>query len=463
MWDKNSEVGQGLKFSWGIDRALVGRTYTDDEFINRLYFENEYLFRQRPTYSVGKGFEAASSQDVWESDKYAFVRQFLKETKEGDSTERRHLIVANEYTTLENQYANGFIHRRIKLYQEAGLNVDVMAFGKRLKKDVYIYDGVNVLSGFYDELLGLLGSRQYESVSVHFINPDMWAALKRNVSAETPFLVYSHGYEVRNWTRMPYQIVDRKSLDDHIERNLRARDTWREMYKDDSGITKFIFVSEWWKQAVSEDVMIPFDRHRTSVIHNVIDSGMFPYQEKSADQRFNLLWIRNASKWNYGADLAAEMLRRLKETELWPRIRATVVGDGQFFSYFDQFEDDKNVTIHRGYLSHDEISELHKNHGIFLVPSRWDTQGVSRDEAMSSGLVPVTTPVDAIPEFVDDSCAVLGDEEKFDLWFEKVLSVINSPEKFSQLSKAAAERVRKQSSPSLTVEKEIQLMKGEKN
>ena len=81
---------------------------------------------------------------------------------------------------------------------------------------------------------------------------------------------------------------------------------------------------------------------------------------------------------------------------------------------------------------------------------------------MSSGLVPVTTPVDAIPEFVDDSCAVLGDEERFDLWFEKVLSVINSREKFSQMSKAAAERVRKQSTPSLTVEKEIQLMKGDK-
>ena len=212
----------------------MGSTYTDDEFINRLYFENEYLFRQRPTYSVGEGFQAASAQAVRESDKYVFVRQFLKETKGGSSSGKRHLIVANEYTTLENQYANGFIHRRIKLYQEAGLKVDVMAFGKRLKKDVYIYDGVNVLSGFYDELLGLLGSRQYESVSVHFMNPDMWAALKRNVPAKTPFLVYSHGYEVRNWTRMPYQIVDRKSLDDHIERNLRARDTWREMYKDDS-------------------------------------------------------------------------------------------------------------------------------------------------------------------------------------------------------------------------------------
>lgn len=449
-----------MKFSWGIDRDLVGSTYTDDEFINRLYFENEYLFRQRPTFSVGKGAEAASPTEVREDEKFAFVRQFLKETEEGESSESRHLIVANEYTSLDNQYANGFIHRRIKLYQEAGLRIDVMAFGKRLAKDVYIYDGVNVLSGFYDELLGLLGSRQYDSISVHFMNPDMWAALKRNVTKQTPFLVYSHGYEVRNWTRMPYQIADRKSLDDHIERNLRARDVWREMYKDDSGITKFIFVSEWWKRAVSEDVLLPFDDCRTAVIHNVIDSDMFPYREKPVEQRFNLLWIRNASKWNYGADLAAKMLSRLKETDLWPRIKATIVGDGQYFDFFDQFADDENVTIHRGYLSHNEISKLHKEHGIFLVPSRWDTQGVSRDEAMSSGLVPITTPVDAIPEFVDESCAVLGDEEQFDRWFEEVLSLMNDPERFSQMSKAAARRVREQSTPALTVDKEVQLMRG---
>ena len=450
-----------LKFSWGVDRSLLGSTYTDEEFINRLYFENEYLFRQRPIYSVGQGFSLPEKAQVSKDGKYAFVRQFQRETEHENAAEKRHLIVANEYTSLDNQYANGFIHRRIKLYQEAGLKVDVMAFGKRLEKDVYIYDGVHVLSGFYDELLGLLASRTYASVSVHFMNPDMWAALKGNVPDGVPFLVYSHGYEVRNWTRMPYQIVDRKSLDDHIERNLRARDIWRDMYEADSGVSKFIFVSEWWKQAVSEDVMIPFDNARTTVIHNVIDSEMFPYREKTPDLRFNFLWIRNASKWNYGADLAAEMLSRLKSTPYWSKIRATIVGDGQYFDFFDQFADDDNVTIHRGYLSHKEISDLHREHGLFLVPSRWDTQGVSRDEAMSSGLVPVTTPVDAIPEFVDESCSVLGDEEHFDAWFEQVLAILERPDKFIQMSKAAAKRVRSLSSADLTVAREIRLMTGE--
>jgi glycosyltransferase involved in cell wall biosynthesis len=43
-----------------------------------------------------------------------------------------------------------------------------------------------------------------------------------------------------------------------------------------------------------------------------------------------------------------------------------------------------------------------------------ETQGVSRNEAMSSGLVPITNAVATIPEFVDDSCGILapgGDAE----------------------------------------------------
>lgn len=450
------------EFSWGLQKDLVASTYSAETYINRLYFENEYLFRNRPTYSVGPGERCPSPEIVDSHNEYSFVRQFLRETENSSRSKQseKHLVIANEYTTLQNQYTNGFIHRRIKNYQAAGLDVEVMAFGKRLPRDVYQYDGVSVLSGFYNELLGLLAAREYSSISVHFMNNDMWKALKANIPEGLPVLVYSHGYEVRNWTRMPHQIRDRRALDDHIERNLRSRDVWNEMYEPNSGISKFIFVSNFWRRAVSEDIMLPFDNKRTTVIPNVIDNNLFTYEEKHPDQRFKLLWLRTASKWNYGADLAAELLRRLKETPLWDQVEVTIIGDGEFFSYFDQFSDDKNVRIHRGYVSQYEIARLHKQHGLFLVPSRWDTQGVSRDEAMSSGLIPITCPIGPIPEFANDSCAVLGLEDDIEEWFGKLVEVINSPERFCSMSKQAAEHVRQISSPDQTVAKEISLMKG---
>ncbi len=73
----------------------------------------------------------------------------------------------------------------------------------------------------------------------------------------------------------------------------------------------------------------------------------------------------------------------------------------------------KNVTIRETFLEQSEISALHKEYGIFPCPTRLDAQGVSMCEAMSSGLIPVTSGVTAIPEFVNDEVGVLAKEENY--------------------------------------------------
>src|SRR5690606_33018004 len=86
----------------------------------------------------------------------------------------------------------------------------------------------------------------------------------------------------------------------------------------------------------------------------------------------------------------------------------TLGGDGRRWDEdFAGLEKFPNVTLQRGFVSQNEIKALHDTHGVFLVPSRADTQGVSRDEAMSSGLVPVTTALESISEFVDSECGML--------------------------------------------------------
>jgi glycosyltransferase involved in cell wall biosynthesis len=74
-----------------------------------------------------------------------------------------------------------------------------------------------------------------------------------------------------------------------------------------------------------------------------------------------------------------------------------------------------------------------------------DTHGVSRDEAMASGLVPVTNAVTAIPEFVDDSCGILAPGEDADAMARGITLLYAHPERFAAMSKAAAKRVRAQS------------------
>ena len=110
-----------------------------------------------------------------------------------------------------------------------------------------------------------------------------------------------------------------------------------------------------------------------------------------------------------------------------------------------------------------EIADMHKEYGIFLCPSRIDTQGVSRDEAMSSGLVPVTNGVTAIPEFVDTSCGILAEEEDAHGLAEGIIKLYEDPSLFQKMSKAAAKRVRTQCGFDQTIGKELKLFSTQSN
>jgi glycosyltransferase involved in cell wall biosynthesis len=115
----------------------------------------------------------------------------------------------------------------------------------------------------------------------------------------------------------------------------------------------------------------------------------------------------------------------------------------------------ENVHIEKRFLTQQQIADLHKEYGIFLVPTRMDSQGVSRDEAMASGLVPITNNVAAIPEFVDESCGILAPPEDYIAMADGIERLYNSPELFLKMSENAAERVRKQSSEENTIKREI--------
>jgi glycosyltransferase involved in cell wall biosynthesis len=139
-----------------------------------------------------------------------------------------------------------------------------------------------------------------------------------------------------------------------------------------------------------------------------------------------------------------------------------MIGDGKLFEEtlapLRHFE---NVKIERRFLTQPEIAQLHKEYGVFLCPTRWDSQGVSRDEAMASGLVPVTNAVAAIPEFVDKTCGVLANAEDAEDLAAGIMWLYENPAHFQALSKAAAARVRRQSGSHIVISKELALFNGE--
>ena len=77
---------------------------------------------------------------------------------------------------------------------------------------------------------------------------------------------------------------------------------------------------------------------------------------------------------------------------------------------------------------------------------------------MSSGLVPVTNLVTAIPEFVDEGCAVVAGPEDADTLARGMERVMDDPQLFAELSRAATERAFRQCSAAPTVLRELEVM-----
>ncbi|GAA3693546.1 hypothetical protein GCM10022377_02690 [Zhihengliuella alba] len=438
-----------------------GSTYTAGEVSTYLQLEAAHLRRRLfAEQTLARAAEGAVPADAGQDEaSRELVDEYLEVAgPEDDPAAGTHLVVVNVYPSIGNEYGNGFVHRRIKYYLEAGAQVHVVVIGPETEPSVYTYDGVAVITGDGAEARELLRRRTYRSVSAHFMGRYIWDQLKDGLKGQA-FYCFMHGFESRRWIRTLYNYRTPDQVDAAIADTVDRQGLWREVLAHPWGPVKFVFVSDWWRRASQEDMELVYPASRYEVVHNVIETKLFRYLPKDPEQRFKLLWVRSASNLNYGSDIAVDVLKKLRETEYWDRIEARIIGDGRHFGGFESaFEEDPNVTVERRFASQDEIALLHRDYGVFLVPSRLDSQGVSRDEAMASGLVPVTNTVSAIPEFVDEDCAVLAPAEDADAMVAGLVRLFEDPDRFLRMSAAAAERVARQSGPEATIGKELRLL-----
>jgi glycosyltransferase involved in cell wall biosynthesis len=200
------------------------------------------------------------------------------------------------------------------------------------------------------------------------------------------------------------------------------------------------------------------------VIPNPIDTDLFAYRRKVPEDRFSVLSIRPFDSPTYANDLSVDAIRILSGREGFERMRFTIIGDGPLFDEtLAPLRGLANVAIQRRFLDQRQIAREHATHGMFLVPTRLDTHGVSRDEAMASGLVPVTNAVSAVPEFVDDSCAALAPPDDAEGLADALWTMVEQPQLFLARSVAAAARVRLQSGHDRVIPAELALLRDAAN
>ncbi|OQW68529.1 MAG: hypothetical protein BVN34_07425 [Proteobacteria bacterium ST_bin12] len=101
-----------------------------------------------------------------------------------------------------------------------------------------------------------------------------------------------------------------------------------------------------------------------------------------------------------------------------------------------------------GHCNHERISELRKNALVTIVCSRYENFPLSLLESLATGCPTVATAVGGMKEIIiDDYNGLLAEPESPESIAEKVLMLINDPEKMQRLSKNAIEDCKKRFSP----------------
>src|SRR5690606_37063715 len=149
---------------------------------------------------------------------------------------------------------------------------------------------------------------------------------------------------------------------------------------------QLVFVSNYFAEEVMEDLGFRLPEGQYHIIHNPINTDLFKYQEKDPELRKKILSIRPYASRVYANDLTVKCILELSKEPFFDELEFRIIGDGKLFDEtVEPIRKFDNVIIEKKFLSQQEIAELHKQYGVFLCPSRMDTQGVSRDEAMGSG------------------------------------------------------------------------------
>lgn len=367
------------------------------------------------------------------------------------------LLITNNYPSYDDLYRNGFVHSRVKGYREYGTKVDVFRFRPDEATRWSEFEGIDLITGPQEVLANMLASGQYRHILVHFLDELMWGVISEYIE-KYKVTVWLHGAEIHPWHRRRFNILDQLQEKKAKQESDQRTKFWEKLLKEPHENLHFVFVSETFAKEVMEDYGVSLTDISYSIIHNPINTNLFSYTEKTSDQRKKILSIRPYASRQYANDLSVEMIVGLSKDEVFHELEFRIIGDGPLFDEVTKpIQDFPNVIVEKRFVAQNEIATLHKNYGIFLCPTRWDSQGVSRDEAMSSGLVPITNAVAAIPEFVDGDSGILCAPESPIEMAHKLKYLLQNEEAFLALSRSAAQRVNKNLSFSTVIPKELSL------
>jgi len=353
----------------------------------------------------------------------------------------------------------------VKAYQDCGFEVQVF-YNHEPAYDPFSYhfDGVDVRVGDELELRRFLSQHNYDAFLIHFPEPSRVEPVLSAAREELPVLIWIHGFEAEAWFRRWFNFTTTQSA---MRAALEKRDSYHKLQNEFLGRLirenrknlTFVNVSKWFQEMVVEPDLHAEIR-QGEVIPNFVDEKLFTYKNKNPQDRKKILSLRPFASNKYANDLTVAAIWELSKRPFFSDLEFSIIGKGKLFENVTRpITGFSNVHLEERFISQKEIPSLHANYGIFLCPTRFDSQGVSMCEAMSSGLVPISTRTAAIPEFVEDGVTgLLADPEDPKSIADKIEELYFDESEFLNLSRKASRSIHVKCGFNATIGKEIELI-----
>jgi len=367
----------------------------------------------------------------------------------------RLLILDEGYPHLDHLMGDVFVHVRAKEYAKKH---EVKAFSFFHAPRQLEYEGIPL--EMFDNIPALvkaIAAYNPDKILIHFYQS--WMLEKVIKVFKVPVIIWVHGYEALGWYRRLFNFKwYTPVLLNYINKNTRQQYHFRKLiqYANQTDNIQFVFVSKWMKKITEQDTLSKIKR--ADIIHNPIDVSLFQPQYKDEAQRANILILRSFSSRKYANDLSVKAIEILSKRPIFNYLNFKIIGKGQLFDKtLAPINNYKNITIQKGAVQQVSIPEVHRQYGIFLCPTRQDAQGVSMCEAMSSGLVPITSNNTAIPEFVTDKQSGFLTNSPKEI-ADAIERLYHDPKLFQQIASNAATSIRQLCNIESITQKELTLI-----
>ncbi len=375
----------------------------------------------------------------------------------------RILILTTSYPTKDNIYSNIFVHTRVKEYlKQSDIEIKVVGWNVHQKAESYNYEGVNVfIAESQGKLTEYIFHYKPDKLLIHII--EIWTIKLILKQLKIPVIIWVHGYEAIGWYRRLFNFSSKnwKELYQYIKFNTVQQYYFRKLitYSNRNKTVHFVFVSKWMKKVTEFDTLSKVKNH--SIIPNPIDTELFIMIPANPEKKNKILLIRPFTSNKYANDIAINAILILSKKHFFNNLEFAIYGEGEYFKILtSKIKNFKNVKLFNNFIENKDIPGIHKNYGIFLCPTRQDAQGVSMCEAMSSGLIPITTNNTAIPEFVTNNVSGFLTHNAKEIAL-KIEEIYNSNTLYSTMSLSAHKHVNEKCSKKNVIKQELELILGD--